>query len=145
MIWGGGAVLALLIYAVGPDRFLDVLFNLYDWIDVAVRNLALMLGAQAYSLARALVIAFYLVFCVLAFLCAQRRLGGIGAWVVLTIVLALLVWRPYDPPAPLSHWAVSFVLILAAAVTMTHRLTSLGRTGLRPPFYPPPPNGSAGP
>lgn len=126
-------VLALLIYAVGPDRFLDAMFHFYDTLDAAVRHLALRLGAQAYSLVRALVIAFYLVFCVLAFLCAQRRLGGIGALVGVTILLLVLVWRPYYDPAPLSYWLVSLILVLIGAGTMTQRLTGFGR---RPPPWP---------
>jgi len=127
MIWAAGAVLGFVIYVVGADRFLDAVFDFYDMIDVMIRNLLLMMGAQAYSLIRAMVIAFYLVFSVLAFLSAQRRLGGIGSWVGLTIVTLLLVWRPYDAPAPLTHWAVSLVLVLAGAVTLTQRLTGAGR------------------
>ena len=38
MIWVGGAVLAALIYAIGPDRFLDACLNLFDTIDAAFRQ-----------------------------------------------------------------------------------------------------------
>jgi hypothetical protein len=138
MIWVGGAVLAALIYAIGPDRFLDACLNLFDTIDEAFRHLAFILGAQAYSVVRALAIAFYIVFGILAFLSAQRGQGGVGGLVVLTFIAMLLVWRPYAGPAPVSHWLVVLALVLVGAATMTQRLTAPSRRPMPPPFPPPP-------
>jgi hypothetical protein len=136
MIWVGGAVLAALIYAIGPDRFLDACLNLFDTIDAAFRHLAFILGAQAFSVVRAVTIAFYIVFGILAFLSAQRGMGGIGGLVVLTFIALLLVWRPYVDPAPISHWLVVLALVLVGAVTMTQRLTAPPRRPMPPPFPP---------
>ncbi len=136
MIWVGGAVLAALLYAIGPDRFLDACFHLFDTIDAAFRHLAFILGAQAYSVIRALAIAFYIVFAILAVLSSQRRMGGIGGLVVLTVIALLLVWRPYTGPAPVSHWLVVLALVLVGAATMTQRLMAPPRRPMPPPFPP---------
>ncbi|HVY16825.1 MAG TPA: hypothetical protein VHB27_16505 [Rhodopila sp.] len=139
MIWVGGAVLAVLLYVIGPDQFLNACARFFDALDAAFRHLAFILGAQAYNVARALAIAFYVVFGILAFLSAQRGRGGIGGLIVMTIVLLLLVWRPYSDPAPISHWIVALALVLVGAATMTQRLTAVPR---RPPPFPP--NGTSG-
>ena len=139
MIWIGGFVLAVALYVIGPDRFLDACLDLFDRIDEAFHNLTLMLGAQAYSVVRALAIALYVVFAVLAVLAAQRGHRGIAALVVVTIVLLVLVWRPYAPfPAPLSRWVGALVLVVVGGVMMTQRLTAtpLRRDGPPPPYPP---------
>ncbi|HET6609296.1 MAG TPA: hypothetical protein VFG62_21665 [Rhodopila sp.] len=142
MIWVGGAVLAALLYAIGPDRFLDACLNLFDTIDAAFRHLAFILGAQAFSVIRALAIAFYLVFAVLSVLSSQRGTGGFGGLVVMTFIAALLVWRPYSTdPAPISHWLVTLALVLVGAATMTQRLVGPARRPVPPP--PPFPPGRA--
>jgi hypothetical protein len=136
LIWIGGAVLAALLYAIGPDRFLDACLNLFDTIDAAFRHLAFILGAQAYSVVRALAIAFYIVFAILAVLSSQRGMGGIGGLVVVTFIALLLVWRPYVDPAPASHWLVVLALVLVGAATMTQRLVASPRRPMPPPYPP---------
>lgn len=135
-IWIGGAVLAVLLYVIGPDRFFDGFFGLFDTIDAAFHNLALAFGAQAYSVIKAAAIAFYIVFGILAFLSAQRGQGGIGGLIVMTIILLLLVWRPYSGYAPMSHWMAALALVLVGAATMTQRLIAVSRRPV-PPHYPP--------
>jgi len=76
MIWIGGLVLAGALYLIGPDRFLDTCVDLINAIDIAFRNLVATLGAQTYRVVRALAIAIYLVFVVLAFLSSQRGHRG---------------------------------------------------------------------
>jgi hypothetical protein len=142
MIWIGGFVLAAALYVVGPDRFLDSLLDMFNAIDTAFHNLALMLGAQAYGVVRALAIALYVVFAVLAFLAAQRGHRAVGALVVVTIVFLVLVWRPdAGLAAPLSRWVVALALVVVAAVVMTQRLMAPHLPPLRrdgpPPPYPP--------
>ena len=94
IIWIGGFVLAVLLYLIGPDRFLDVSLAVLDSIDVAFHNLVLAMGAQTYGVIRAFAIAIYVVFAVLAYLASQRGHRGIGALVVVTAVFLMLVWRP---------------------------------------------------
>jgi hypothetical protein len=140
LIWAGGLVLAVALYLIGPDRFFDACLDLIDEIDAGFRNLVAALGAQTYAVARALAIALYVVFTVLAFLASQRGRRGMGAWVVVSGVFLMLVWRPYDAyPAPIGRWIGALVLAAVGAVVMTQRLTAdpLQRNG--PPPYPPPP------
>ena len=144
MIWIGGLVLAVALYLIGPDRFLDACLTLVDQVDAFFRSLVAMLGAQAYGVIRALAIAIYVVFVVLVVLAVQRGHRGAGALVVVTAVLLVLVWHPYDPyPAPLSRWLAALALVLVGALVMTQRLTgppfprSGPAHGDRPPPYPP--------
>jgi hypothetical protein len=138
-IWIGGFVLAVLLYLIGPDRFLDVGMVLIDRVEAVFRKLLISLGAQTYGVIRALAIAMYVVFAVLAFLASQRGMRGIGALVVVTVVFLVLVWRPYaDYPAPIGRWLGALILVIVGAVVMTQRLT--GETFHRhgpPPPYPP--------
>jgi hypothetical protein len=143
VIWIGGFVLAVALYLIGPDRFFDACLDLIDTIDAAVRNLVAMLGAQTYGAVRALAIAIYVVFAVLAFLASQRGHRGVGALVVVSAVLLALVWRPYDAyPAPISRWIAALALVVVGAVVMTQRLSAppLRQKGPPPPY---PPGGRA--
>ena len=54
MIWIGGLVLAVALYVVGPDRFIDACWDLIDTIDDGFRALVAQLGAQTYGVVRAL-------------------------------------------------------------------------------------------
>ncbi len=96
------------------------------------------LGAQTYGAVRALAIALYVVFTVLAFLASQRGHRGVGAWFVVTAVLLMLVWRPFNAySAPISRWIAALALVAVGAIVMTQRLsaTPVRRDG--PPPYPP--------
>jgi hypothetical protein len=138
LIWIGGFVLAAALYAIGPDRFFDACLNFLDGIDNAVRNVVAALGVQAYSVIRALAIAIYAVFALLAFLAAQRGHRGLWAFIVVTATFMILVWRPYAVyPTPISRWIAALALAVIAALVMTQRLmVSPPRHG-GPPPYPP--------
>ena len=139
MIWIGGFVLAVALYLIGPDRFFDACLDLLDEIDATFRNLVAELGAKTYGVVRALAIAIYVVFAVLAFLAAQRGHRAIWALIVVSAVFMMLVWHPYDPyPAPISRWIAALVLVIVAAVVMTQRLTTphARRNGPLPPYPP---------
>jgi hypothetical protein len=139
MIWIGGLVLAVALYLIGPDRFIDVCLAVIDRIDAAFRNLVAELGAQTYGVVRAFAIAIYVVFAVLAFLASQRGRRGLWSLIVVTATFLLLVWRPYAVyPAPISRWIAALVLVVIAAVIMTQRLmaTPLRRNGPLPPYPP---------
>jgi hypothetical protein len=139
MIWAGGFALAVALYLIGPDRFFDACLNVIDGIDAAFRTLVEALGAKTYGVVRAFAIAIYVVFAVLAFMASQRGRRGIGALVVVTAVLLVLVWRPYDLyPAPISRWIAALVLVVVGALVMTQRLTAMpsSRNGPPPPYPP---------
>lgn len=136
-IWTGGFVLAAVLYVVGPDRFLDAILTAVDSIDAAFRTMLAAMGAQVYSVVRALAIAIYVVFLVLAFAAARRGLRASGAIVTVTIVLLILVWKPWGYyPAPLTHWIAALALVVAGAIVMTQRLIAPPRQGPPPPYPP---------
>lgn len=132
-------MLAVALYAIGPDRFLEACLNLWDSIDLLFRNLALALGAQVFGVVRALAIAIYFVFAALALLSVQRGRRGVWALVVVTVFFLVLVGSPFGAfTAPVGRWILALVLVLFAAGIMTQRL--LGpprRRDLPPPPYPP--------
>ena len=139
IIWVSGFVLAVALYLIGPDRFFAACLELVDGIDASIRNIVATLGAQTYGAVRALALAIYVVFTVLAFLASHRGHRGIGAWIVVSGLFLILIWRPYDTyPAPISRWIVALGLVVAAAVIMTQRLTvsSVRREGPPPPYPP---------
>jgi nicotinamide riboside transporter PnuC len=139
MIWIGGIVLAVALYLIGPDRFFDTFFDLIDGIDAAFRNLVAALGAKTYGVVRALAIAIYVVFAVLAVLASQRGHRGFWALVVVSGVFMMLIWRSFGVyPAPLSRWIAALVLVVVAALVMTQRLTMVPsrRSGPLPPYPP---------
>jgi hypothetical protein len=138
MIWIGGFVLAVALYVIGPDRFIDACWNLFDTIDATLRDLAAQLGARTYPVVRAFAIAIYIVFAVLCVLASQRRHRGFWPLIVVTAAFFMLTGHPFEIyPAPLSRWIVALVLVVVAAIMMTRRLTapSLRSDGLPP--YPP--------
>ncbi len=133
-IWIGGAVLAVALYLVGPERFLDACLGLIDAIDDAVHEIAFGMGARAYGIVRAAAIAIYVVFAVLALLSSQRGRRGFGALILVSLVLAFLVWSPFGSGhASFGRWLAALLLVTAGAVAMTQRLTA------PPAGYPPGP------
>jgi hypothetical protein len=140
IIWVGGLILAALIYLVGPDQFFDSVLNVLDTIDFGIRRLILSLGAQIFGVIRALAIALYIVFVVLALIASARGRRGMAALIVVSIVYALLVWRPYSvEDIPAGRWIVAFLLVMVSAIVMTQRLLTPPREGRWPPFPPRPP------
>jgi hypothetical protein len=139
MIWIGGFVLAVALYVVGPDRFIDACWDLVDTVDATLRDLAAQLGVRAYSVVRAFAIAIYVVFAVLCVLASRRGHRGFWPLIVVTVVFMALTWHPFGVyPAPLSRWLVALALVVVAAIIMTQRLTSpqVGRAGPLPPYPP---------
>jgi hypothetical protein len=139
MIWVGGLVLAIALYVIGPDRFIDACLELFDSVDAALRDLVARLGAQTYGVVRAFAIAIYVVFAVLCVLASQRRLSGFWALIVVTVVFFMLTGHPFGIyPAPLSRWIMALALIVISAIVMTQRLTAptMRREGLPPPYPP---------
>lgn len=139
MIWIGGFVLAVALYLIGPDRFIDACWNFVDSIDAAVQALVAAFGERAYGAVRAFAIAIYVVFAVLCVLGSMRGRGGFWPFLVVSALFALLTWRPFGfYPAPLSRWLVSLVLVVVGAALMTQRLVAapVRRDGPPPPYPP---------
>src|SRR3954462_611575 len=117
MVWIGGFVLAVALYVIGPDRFIDACLNFFDSIDIALRNLAAQLGARTYGVVRAFALAIYVVFAVLCILASRRGLRGFWPLIVVTVVFMMLTWQPFGVyPAPLGRWLAALALVVIAAV-----------------------------
>jgi hypothetical protein len=136
-IWAGGIVLAIVLYAIGPDRFVSACLDSLLLAEAAFRNLMLSLGMHAYNLVRAAAIAMYVVFAVLGGMAAFRGLRAWSALIIVTGVFLVLVWRPEEiDPTPVGRWLAGLVLCLAAAFAMTRRLTAPPATGADKPAWP---------
>jgi hypothetical protein len=139
MIWIGGFVLAVALYVVGPDRFIDACMDLIDAIDATLRDLVAQLGARSYGAVRALAIAIYVVFAVLCVLASRRGHRGFWPFIIVTAVFMALTWHPFGIyPAPLGRWIVALALVVVAAIIMTQRLSAPPgpRAGPLPPYPP---------
>src|SRR4051812_23551070 len=104
MIWIGGFVLAVVLFVIGPDRFIDACLNLFDTIDTALRDLVAQLGMRTYGVVRALAIAIFVVFAVLCVLASRHGHRGFWPFIVVTAAFMVLTWQPFGIyPAPLSR------------------------------------------
>ncbi len=139
MIWIGGFVLAVALYLVGPDRFIDACWDLIDSIDATLRDLVAQLGARTYGVVRAFAIAIFVVFAVLCVLASRRGRRGFWPMIVVTALFMALTGHPFGIyPAPLSRWIVALVLVVVAALVMTQRLIGPSSRPAGPvPPYPP--------
>lgn len=137
LIWGGGILLAVLLYLTGPDRFLAAVFDMLLHVEAAFHNLVLALGIQAYNFVRAAAIALFAVFLVLGLLAAHRGLRAWSALIVVSAVFVVLVWSPDDAdPVSIGHWLAALLLAIAAAGGMTRRLIAPPGVRSPPPAWP---------
>jgi hypothetical protein len=125
LIWLGGIVLMVAIYAIGPQHFIatceqfiaDAVGWLGDLIDTLMQ--------RAFDAVRAAAIAMYVVFVVLAVLAMHRGLRTGGMLVVVSVVFLLLArtdWYGSD-----TRWFAAAVLTTIAAMVLTKRLIQAPR------------------
>jgi predicted membrane-bound spermidine synthase len=124
LIWAAGVVLALIVYVIGPDRFVfasfDLLAQLWWKLQDALRNISI----AAFDFVRALAIGLYFVFVALTVLAIHRGGRGRGALVAVSLVFALLVWNAAgDGFGAHASWMAALALAGAGALTTTRRLT----------------------
>ena len=117
--WGIGLLLAVLVYVVGPDRFL---FRLVDNLHVLGWRLAEFvddLSVVALDLVRALAIGLYATFVALALAVARRGGPSRGALVLVSLLFLVLA-----SGADVSNvrWTAALALCAVAAAVMTGRL-----------------------
>lgn len=125
LIWLGGAILAFIVYWIGPDRFLAICAGLFDGFDAFLHALLRNLGGQVFNVVRAAAIAGYIVFVILGLLAARRGLPAWWALTVITVLVLLLVYRPEAlSPVGVGRWVVALVLVLIGGAVMTKRLTN---------------------
>ena len=134
LVWLGGILLMLALYAIGPQHFLAnveaFVFNTWAAIDTLLARLAY----EALDVVRAAAIALYVVFVVLAVLAMRQHQRSAGTLVIVSVLfLALVETNWYDPG---TKWITAALLAGVGAAVMTSRL-------LRPP--PPRPDQPWGP
>jgi hypothetical protein len=120
LIWLGGIVLMVALYAIGPQHFIAVceqfVADAVTWLSDLIETVML----RAFEVVRAAAIALYVVFVVLSVLAMQRGMHAGGALVVVSVVFLLLVrtsWYGAD-----EKWFAALVLMAVAAGMLTRRL-----------------------
>jgi hypothetical protein len=124
VIWIAGIVLAVLVYAVGPEQFVFASFDLFERAWSGVQDLLRNLSIAAFDLVRALAIGLYFVFVALAVLAIRRGGRGWAALIVVSLVFLGLVW--HDPGRGFgsrTRWGAALVLAGVGALGMTRRLS----------------------
>lgn len=125
LVWVGGIVLMLVVYAVGAQHFLalcgQAIAAVTGWLDDLLGTLVV----RAFELIRAAAIALYAVFVVLAVLSMRRGVRAGGMLVVVSVVFLLLVRT--DWYAQSTTWLGAAVLLAVAAGVQTRRLIDAPR------------------
>lgn len=117
--WGIGLVLAVLVYIVGPDRFLFRVLDTLHVLGWRVAELIDDLSLVALDLMRALAIGLYVTFVMLALAVARRGGPSRGALLVVSLLFLALAGGSGVPNA---RWTAALVLSAVAAAVMTGRL-----------------------
>jgi len=127
LVWIGGALLAALAYAVGPEHFLATVLAAVSHAGWYLEQWARNLTATAFDVLRAAAIGLYGTFAALSVIAISRGGRGRFALIVVTAVFLLLVWGAWgDAPAINTRWLAALVLTAAAALSATRRLTMPG-------------------
>lgn len=119
-IWVGGAVLALLLYAVGPFDVMQGLWLAIDRVQYVLGHSVAVLLRQSFGLIHAVALALFAVFLVLAALGGQRGVRGGGVAGVSALFVGLIVVGGYGSRL---CWLAALLVALAGALHMTQRLT----------------------
>jgi hypothetical protein len=130
LIWLGGIVLMVAIYAIGPQHFIavceqfiaDTVWWLSDLIDT--------LMVRAFEVVRAAAIAMFVVFIVLAVVGMRRGLHSGGMLFGVTLVFLLLVRT--DWYGSNGKWFAAAILTAVGAGVVTKRLIQPPRPGAPP-------------
>lgn len=117
-IWLTGGLLALLAYAVGPDRFVYRVLDALDILQAEVAAFVLNLELASFDLLRAVAIGLFIVFVLLAGMAIRRGLRGRTALIVVSCAYLFAI----GSSATRTGWTMAFLLALAGAASMTGRL-----------------------
>ncbi len=112
------------LYAIGPLHFLIACEAFFANLWRVVGGLIATLAYQALDVVRAVAIALYVVFLVLAVLARRQGVRTGGTLVIVTLLFLLLVKTDWYDPG--TKWVTAALLNAAGAAVMTSRL-------LRPP------------
>lgn len=133
LVWLGGFVLMVVLYAVGTLHFLSACEALLANAWAAMDRLFATLAHKALDAVRAAAVALYVVFVVLTVLARRQGLRTDGLLVTLSLVFLILAGIDWYPPG--TRWTAAAALAAVGAGVMTSRL-------LNPPRRPPLERGS---
>jgi hypothetical protein len=120
LIWLGGILLTLLLYAAGPAHFINTALSGLNELQWVMGDAIAYVSAQAFDLVRAAAIALFVVFLVLGFVASQRGVGRGGGLVGLSVLFVVLVSiGGYDSRL---CWFAALLVAAAGAISMTQRL-----------------------
>jgi hypothetical protein len=127
LVWVVGVALALIAYAVGPDRLVASVIDGFQRASWYFDQLFHNLTAAMREGLRAAAIGFYGAFVGLTLIALRRRAPGLGSLVVVSVIFLLLVWgAANDSMAANARWLAALLLAAGAAFGATRRL---GRPG----------------
>jgi hypothetical protein len=120
LIWAGGLVLMVAVYAIGPQHFLTAceqfISDTFWWIN----DIFVTLAQRAFEVVRAAAIALYAVSVVLAVLAMRRGLRAGGMMFVVTVVFLLLIRTSWYDEG--TKWLAAAILTGVSALVLTNRL-----------------------
>lgn len=122
LIWGFGALLALVLIFAGPN---PVERMLQDAI-AQVQSVIDRLDGPAMAVVRGLAIALFCVFLALCAVALRRGQPAFGIGIVVTVLFLLLAGHVFAWVIFLNrpHWVLALLLALFAALNMTRRVLS---------------------
>nr|WP_321984088.1 hypothetical protein [uncultured Lichenicoccus sp.] len=120
MIWGFGALLALLLIFAGPNPVEQAVREAIDRTENALDRLS----GPTIEVVRALAVALFCVFLALCAVALRRGLPALGLAIAVSIVFLLLAGYDFAWIIFLRrpHWVLALLVALFASLSMTRRL-----------------------
>ena len=122
LIWGLGALLALLLIFAGPNPVERALQDGFAQVELVLDRL----DGPTMEIVRGLAIALFCVFLALCAVALRRGQPAIGIAIVVSVLFLLLAGHVFAYVLFLHrpHWVLALLLALFAALSMTRRVTS---------------------
>ena len=129
LIWGLGALLALVLIFAGPNPVERALGNAIAQVEL----LADRLDGPALGVVRALAIALFCVFLALCGVALRRGQPAVGIAIVVSLLFLLLAGHVFAWVIFLRrpHWVLALLLALFAALSMTRRVLPAASVPMR--------------
>ena len=122
LIWGFGALLALLLIFAGPNPVEQAVREAIDRTELTLDRL----GGPTIEVVRAIAVALFCVFLALCVVALRRGQAALGFAIVVSIVFLLLAGYDFAWVLYLRrpHWVLALLVALFASLSMTRRLMS---------------------
>ncbi|WP_428390180.1 hypothetical protein [Lichenicoccus sp.] len=124
LVWGVGALIALVLIFAGPNPVERALQNAADQLQLVVDRL----NGPTMEAIRGIAIALYCVFLGLCVVALRRGQSAIGIAIVVSVLFLLLAGHVFAYVFFLRrpHWVLALFVALFAALTMTRRVSVPG-------------------